>query len=63
MYLSVFAGLGRCITERKALTSSVIMRPEDFLHFVELDEFADDWESIGLDLIRLLERSFREPAG
>jgi hypothetical protein len=24
--------------------------PEDFLHFVELDEFADDWERLGLDV-------------
>lgn len=26
------------------------IRPEDFLHFVQLDEFADDWESLGLDI-------------
>jgi hypothetical protein len=24
--------------------------PEDLLHFVELDEFRDDWESLGLDV-------------
>jgi len=24
--------------------------PEDFLHFVELDEFRDDWESLGLNV-------------
>jgi len=24
--------------------------PEDFLHFVELDEFIDDWTSLGLDI-------------
>ena len=23
--------------------------PEDLLHFVELDEFIDDWRSLGLD--------------
>ena len=23
--------------------------PEDLLHFVELDEFIDDWKSLGLD--------------
>ena len=26
------------------------IRPEDFLHFVQLDEFADDWESLGFDI-------------
>jgi hypothetical protein len=29
--------------------SSLSVRPEDLLWFVELDEFADDWESLGLD--------------
>lgn len=24
--------------------------PEDFVHFVQLDEFADDWESLGFDI-------------
>jgi hypothetical protein len=24
--------------------------PEDLLHFVELDEFSDDWKQLGLDL-------------
>jgi hypothetical protein len=24
--------------------------PEDFLQFVQLDEFADDWESLGFDI-------------
>jgi len=24
--------------------------PEDFLHFVQLDEFANDWKSLGYDL-------------
>ncbi|MCG8450778.1 MAG: hypothetical protein MI725_14505 [Pirellulales bacterium] len=24
--------------------------PEDFLHFFQLDEFADDWKSLGFDL-------------
>lgn len=26
------------------------LRPVDFLHFVELDEFSDDWKALGLDL-------------
>lgn len=26
------------------------LEPEDFLHFVELDQFTDDWESLGLDV-------------
>lgn len=26
------------------------LRPEDYLHFVQLDEFADDWKSLGLDI-------------
>jgi hypothetical protein len=26
------------------------LRPEDFLHFVETDEFGDDWEELGLDV-------------
>jgi len=25
------------------------LTPEDFLHFVELDEFRDDWEQLGLN--------------
>ena len=25
------------------------LKPEDLLHFVELDGFRDDWESLGLD--------------
>ncbi|NOY42465.1 MAG: addiction module toxin RelE [Planctomycetes bacterium] len=24
--------------------------PEDFLHFVQLDEFAEDWKSLGFDI-------------
>lgn len=24
-------------------------KPDDLLHFVELDEFADDWQSLGFD--------------
>jgi hypothetical protein len=24
--------------------------PEDFLHFVQLDEFVNDWESLGFDI-------------
>jgi len=26
------------------------LSPEDFLHFVELDEFRGDWEDLGLDV-------------
>ena len=26
------------------------LRPEDFLHFIELDEFFEDWSALGLDL-------------
>ena len=26
------------------------LTPEDYLHFVELDEFGDDWERLGLDV-------------
>jgi len=26
------------------------LTPEDLLHFVELDEFRDDWEQLGLDV-------------
>ena len=26
------------------------LSPEDFLHFVELDEFQDDWKQLGLDV-------------
>lgn len=26
------------------------VQPEDFLHFVELDEFSDDWNALGLDV-------------
>jgi hypothetical protein len=26
------------------------LTPEDFLHFVELDEFRDDWQRLGLDV-------------
>lgn len=29
-----------------------MLSPEDFLHFVELDEFRDDWEQLGLDVER-----------
>ena len=25
------------------------LQPADFLHFIELDEFSDDWESLQLD--------------
>jgi len=27
-----------------------VLSPEDLLHFVELDEFSKDWESLGLDV-------------
>ena len=27
-----------------------MLSPEDFLHFIELDEFRDDWERLGLDV-------------
>ncbi len=27
-----------------------MLSPEDLLHFVELDEFRDDWEQLGLDV-------------
>ena len=27
-----------------------MLSPEDLLHFVELDEFRDDWEHLGLDV-------------
>jgi len=26
------------------------IRPEDFLHFIQLDEFAGDWKSLGFDI-------------
>jgi len=26
------------------------LTPEDFLHFVETDEFSDDWRALGLDV-------------
>lgn len=26
------------------------LRPEDFLHFIELDEFVDDWKALGFDV-------------
>lgn len=26
------------------------LTPEDFVHFVELDEFSDDWQRLGLNL-------------
>ena len=26
------------------------LTPDDFLHFVELDEFVDDWDSLGLNI-------------
>jgi hypothetical protein len=26
------------------------LRPEDFLHFYQLDEFADDWQALGFDV-------------
>jgi hypothetical protein len=26
------------------------LKPEDFLHFVELDDFVDDWKGLGLDV-------------
>ena len=32
------------------MTSQHEIRPEDFLHFVQLDEFVDDWESLGFDI-------------
>ena len=28
------------------------LSPEDLLHFVELDEFRDDWEHLGLNVDR-----------
>jgi hypothetical protein len=47
-----FEGLSGCRSERKgeAMTSSLELRPEDFLHFVETDEFREDFESLGLDV-------------
>jgi hypothetical protein len=26
-----------------------LLKPEDFLHFVELPEFSEDWDALGLD--------------
>ena len=26
------------------------LKPEDLLHFVETDEFRDDWENLGMDV-------------
>lgn len=26
------------------------LKPEDFLHFIELDGFVDDWKELGLDI-------------
>ncbi len=41
--------------------------PEDLLHFVELDEFIDDWESLGLnddvDLFALQMAIMADPRG
>src|SRR5262245_1564892 len=32
------------------ITSQLKLNPEQFLHFVELDEFGHDWEQLGLDI-------------
>jgi hypothetical protein len=42
------------------------LTPDQFLHFVELDEFRDDWQKLGLDveddLLALQLRLMRDPA-
>ena len=30
--------------------SEIPLRPEELLHFIELDEFRDDWDELGLDM-------------
>jgi hypothetical protein len=41
------------------------LQPEDFLHFIELDEFQQDWEQLGLnvenDLWELQNEIMRDP--
>jgi len=37
------------VTECTLLYQDHQLTPEDFLHFVELDGFRDDWEKLGLD--------------
>lgn len=43
------------------------MHPEALLHFIELDEFQDDWEELGLDvevdLWELQNQIMHDPAG
>ena len=43
------------------------MRPDELLHFVELDEFQDDWEELGLnvefDLWELQNQIMHDPSG
>ena len=38
------------VAERKMGILSHQFNPEDLLHFVELDEFRDDWEELGFDV-------------
>ena len=37
------------VKERTLMYQDHRLTPEDFLHFVELDEFRDDWETLRLD--------------
>ena len=53
-------------TKECIVVSKHELHPEDFLHFVELDEFHDDWRELGLsddDLVRLQISIMLDPKG